>query len=357
VYERAPEPREVGAGIALGANAMMALQALDAAAPIAARGDTITAADLLDHRGRLLLHTPVAEIERDLPAHSMLIHRAELLDALLSELRGDVVRFGRACTSVSQDGTHATAHFADGSTANADILVGADGIRSVVRASLLGDTPTRYAGYTGWRGMAPAGAALVPAGRTCELWGRAARFGYGRCGGERIYWYATLTTPAGGRDEADPRPALQRIFGAWASPVPDLIRVTPADAVLRNDIIDRPPVRRWGDGRITLLGDAAHPTTPNLGQGACMAIEDGVTLAHGLKGVTSGEQIERALRTYERGRMERTAMITNASWRLGRLGQWGSPLAIRVRDAVLACTPRFVVERQVRGLVGHRVGV
>jgi 2-polyprenyl-6-methoxyphenol hydroxylase-like FAD-dependent oxidoreductase len=354
VCERAPMAREVGAGVALGANAMNCLRQLRADEAVLSRADRITTTDLLNARGRVLIHTPVAELERDLPAHSVLIHRADLLDALLSRLPHGLVRFDRACTGVEQDPAGVVARFADGSEERADLLIGADGIRSVVRAALLGDAPTRYSGYTCWRGVVAASSgAPTPAGLTCEYWGRGARFGFGRCGRERVYWYATANAAPNGADAPDPRPDLLRIFGAWAAPVPALIGATPPAAIIRSDIVDRPPSRRWGEGRMTLLGDAAHPTTPNLGQGACMAIEDAVALARHLRGVGPSDGIEAALRAYERSRMPRTAMITNASWRLGKVGQWESRAACAARDTLLGVAPSRAARRGHRRIAGH----
>jgi 2-polyprenyl-6-methoxyphenol hydroxylase-like FAD-dependent oxidoreductase len=243
--------------------------------------------------------------------------------------------------------------FADGAAEDADVVVGADGLRSHVRAHLHGDSPPRYAGYTCWRALARVPRTLVDDGTFCETWGRGARFGWLRLPEETVYWFATVDAPRDGRDAstADALVRLAELYAGWWGPIPALVRATRPEELLRNDILDRPPLRRWGRGRVTLLGDAAHATTPNIGQGACLAIEDGVSLARHL---AAGREVAPALRAYERERRRRTAWIVRFSWRLGAVAQWRAPFACALRDAALAGTPRWAIRLQHRRVVGYR---
>jgi 2-polyprenyl-6-methoxyphenol hydroxylase-like FAD-dependent oxidoreductase len=231
--------------------------------------------------------------------------------------------------------------------ATGDLVIGADGINSVVRAGLLSDGRPRYAGYTAWRAVARIPESLVPAGYCWETWGRGVRFGITRIGQGRVYWWAAKNAPEGGRD-SDAKAALLETYRDWASPVPQIIEMTARDAIFRNDIIDRVPVHGWSRGRVTLLGDAAHPTTPNLGQGGCQAIEDGVVLAKKLIGTTD---VGAALRSYEHSRYARAAAVTRASWRFGVAGHWENPLACWVRDTTASLIPRAVLLRQQQSLM------
>lgn len=375
VYERAPEPREVGAGISLWANALLALRSIGAEEGVRRRGEAATYAAVRTWRGRMLMELDQTATEFGVPRVT-LIHRAELLEALLACLPDGVVDFGRACTGVEQDAGSATAQFAEGAPARGDVLIGADGINSVVRGTLLNDGPPRYSGYTCWRAVTVFPTDTFPAGHIYELWGRGARFGLTRIGSGRVYWWATHNCAPGGTD-TDARAELLERFRGWATPVCEVIGATEDGAFIRGDIIDRPPSRRWGRGRITLLGDAAHPTTPNLGQGGCMAIEDGVVLARELGKVArlsepcagtgrpvtespangadateaSHTTVEAALRAYESARYTRTARITVDSWRFGVMGQWENAALRGVRDLVLRLTPRRVLDRQARALL------
>lgn len=141
---------------------------------------------------------------------------------------------------------------------------------------------------------------------------------------------------------------LLKIFGAWHEPIHRLIRNTPPEQILQNDIWDIAPFKTWSRGRVVLLGDAAHPTTPNLGQGAGMAIESAVVLAREL---SASDDVPQAIGEYERKRMPRTARITKESWRIGKIGQLENPSACAVRDFVLRAVPASIIERRIANLV------
>src|SRR5205085_4766468 len=145
---------------------------------------------------------------------------------------------------------------------------------------------------------------------------------------------------------------LRQRYDGWHHPIGLLIDSTPAENILQNDIYDLCPINRWGKGRITLLGDAAHPTTPNLGQGACMAIESSVVLARCL---TQERNLPDSLRRYEAERMPRTAWITEQSWRFGRIGQWANPLACAARNFALSVTPAKMMMKTLEKAVGYEL--
>jgi 2-polyprenyl-6-methoxyphenol hydroxylase-like FAD-dependent oxidoreductase len=275
-------------------------------------------------------------------------HRADLLAVLLRALGKAHVTLGARAVSFDQHGDGVVVQFADGRSARGDVLVGADGLSSVVRAGLHGDERPRYSGYTSWRGVLPFETSRID---PCESWGYAARFGHAPMNGNRVYWYATLTTPEGGRNP-DEKAALLELFRDWHAPIPALVAGTEPAAILRNDIYDRPGLTRWGRGRVTLLGDAAHPMTPNLGQGACQALEDAVVLGRSLE---HQRDVPAALQEYERRRIPRVNPIVARSRQVGWLGQWRQPLAVAARNALLRrLSPRRQVEH-IESLVTYRV--
>jgi 2-polyprenyl-6-methoxyphenol hydroxylase-like FAD-dependent oxidoreductase len=234
-----------------------------------------------------------------------------------------------------------------------DVLIGADGLRSSVRAGLWGDRAPRYAGYTSWRGVAEYHHAELPLGTGVESWGHGARFGMTHIGGGRIYWFATRNTSVGGADSGSGAKAdLLDCFGSWHAPIGALIEATDAWSIIRTDIFDRPPRRRWGRGRVTLLGDAAHPMTPNLGQGACLALEDAVVLADA---VERHGAVAAALRAYEARRWMRAAAVTLQSRFVGWYAQQQRPGVCHVRDALIAGMPARMQVQQMAWIVGHRV--
>ena len=153
----------------------------------------------------------------------------------------------------------------------------------------------------------------------------------------RVYWYATRNAPEGGQDgDWGSKGEVMALFHDWFAPVPEVIDATEESAILRADIFDRKPVKQWGQQRVTLLGDAAHPATPDLGQGASQAIEDAVVLARIL---SAPGDVQRSLRLYESQRMPRTAKTVNSARRIGAMAQWENGMARWVRDTVLKMTP------------------
>ena len=220
--------------------------------------------------------------------------------------------------------------FADGTHSEwGDGLIGADGIRSAVREATLADGAPVYRGYVAWRGVAEFASSGADGEIVGESWGRGMRFGFIPRGLGRGGWWATANKP--GRQgqatcaetQGQWKKEILARFGKWHAPIPKLLETTPESAILCNAIMDRAPPkvpRAWGEGPITLLGDAAHPTTPNMGQGACMAIEDGAVLA---RAVAEMPDMAAAFRAYERARLARTAKIVRESLKLGGAGAVG----------------------------------
>jgi 2-polyprenyl-6-methoxyphenol hydroxylase-like FAD-dependent oxidoreductase len=343
IFERETALKPAGAGILVQTSAMLALRTLGLDAAIAGAGQETRIGRVTTERGALLQSTPMDFLREELGVPTVAIHRARLQEVLLRGAEGVPLSTGAELTHFAADASGVTAHFANGASSRGALLVGADGLRSAVRRALLGDSALRYAGYTSWRGIADGGAALAPS-EVQEMWGRGARFGYAGIGGGETYWFAVLNAPAGERD-ADSLAVVRGHFESWAAPVPDLLARTRPERVFRTDIYDREPVRSWSGPRATLLGDAAHPTTPNLGQGGCMAIEDAVVLAHALE---RERTLDEALVHYERARLERTSRIVKASFRFGKLAQLENPWLIWLRNALLRLTPVAPVQNQLR---------
>jgi 2-polyprenyl-6-methoxyphenol hydroxylase-like FAD-dependent oxidoreductase len=352
VCERAGEWREVGAGLLLAPNALKALQYLDLSAAVEAAGIPLERAEIRTRRGDLLTAMPAGAIGKRVGAPTVCLHRADLLALLAGALDPEVLRLGRECTGVEQEGTRVTARFAGGPEEQGDFLIGADGLRSVVREHVPGMKPLRYAGYTAWRGIAACERPGFAAATACETWGCGLRFGFVPTDRRRVYWYATMNAPEGAHDpEGRRKQELLKRFARWHDPIPTLIEATEEATILRNDVYDREPARQWGQGRITLLGDAAHPTTPNLGQGACQALEDAVVLARCL---AAGADTPAALRAYEAERMPRTRRIVQQSRRIGSIGQWENPWACGLRDLLTRMTPTRFIMRQTEWVVRYQ---
>jgi 2-polyprenyl-6-methoxyphenol hydroxylase-like FAD-dependent oxidoreductase len=348
VYERASCLGEVGAGISLWANAINALDQLGLTSSIRPRLLSQVHSDVRTWRGELLSSLASDGLTGGNGVTVGVMHRAELLAALISHLNPGRIHLDHECTGFTQDAMGVEAQFANRKSSNGDLLIGADGLRSVVRSQLFGDIPPRYAGYTGWRAVVDFKRfTLVP----CESWGRGRRFGAIPMNDGRVYWYATNNAPERERDAPGKiKQNLMQLFRGWHDSIEALIEAADESAILRNDIYDREPLSRWTENRVTLLGDAAHPMTPNLGQGGCQAIEDAVVLAACLRASTA---VESGLLRYQDRRIPRTSRIALTSRRLGEIAQLENPLLCFTRNMVVRATPTWATARQVKSVVSY----
>jgi 2-polyprenyl-6-methoxyphenol hydroxylase-like FAD-dependent oxidoreductase len=345
--ERMPDLEQGGAGLALSSNAMRELAQLGLESAVVAAGKVINRTALLDARGNLLgAEMNLARLQAEIGVPTVALHRVRLHALLLEAIGDGVVRTNLRVVGLEQSQEKVTAVCASGERIEADLLVGADGLRSTVRAQLIDDGEPVYSGYTSWRGVTPA-SSVRPPERVSESWGRGERFGIVDIGFGEIYWFACANAPPNGRDRDVHAELLER-FSSWHSPIEQIIRATPPNRILRTDITDRPPIKRWHDGRVVLLGDAAHPMTPNLGQGAGQAIEDALALDHVLAESTS---LEEALRAYEGRRVARANAITRASRQVGWVAQWENRMAVWLRNAGMRCVPGSFKQAQARRLM------
>jgi 2-polyprenyl-6-methoxyphenol hydroxylase-like FAD-dependent oxidoreductase len=333
VYEQAPEITEVGAGIVVWSGPAHTLARLGLADDLAAIGQRLDSGAISTYRGQDLTVMAVETLRQqhghDLPNH--IVHRAELLAMIATAVYPNTIRTSSRCLAVAYDGAKPVATFADGTQVTADLIVGADGLHSAVRDSLWGRRIPDYAGEVCWRAVATID--WPDAHRLREVQGPGRRFGICPLTQGRVYWWATeqaapdLQVPV-----ADRQAHLEALFGDWPFGIGDLIAATPADRMLCHPLYDRRRIPQWHRGAVTLIGDAAHPTTPNLGQGANMAMEDAAWLARCLLSETS---LERALQRYEWVRLPFHARIVSLSRVWGDVGQWRHPLAVAFREASL----------------------
>ena len=336
VFEQMDALKEVGAGFTMNSNAVTAFRELGLDKAVEERGAELTRFVHHTRKGKVLAEWPTGQISRNVGAPIVGIGRPDVQRILSEALDGVEIRFEHTCTGVEQDTSGVTARFANGAEERGGVLVGADGSRSTVRGQY-DQTERRYSGYTTW--LASAEFTDFPPETHAQWYGRQTILGAHPIGGGRTYWYAGYTTDPGGSD-ADPRQAVLDLFGDWAEPLPSLLAATDVKHIARSDIYDLPRRESWGEGRVTLLGDAAHPMVPALGQGACQAIEDGVILG---KMLGASEDDAATLRAYEAKRIERTAPIVKRARMQGKLMQGDNA----VMDVVRANFFRFAPKKQV----------
>jgi 2-polyprenyl-6-methoxyphenol hydroxylase-like FAD-dependent oxidoreductase len=320
----------VGGGFHLWPNAVRALRELGLDDAARERGAPFDVTEFYSWRGRKLAEWPLTEIADELGLFDVGIGRADLLEVLRGAVDGSQMNAGARLVDFEDDPDGVTARFADGREERADVLVGADGLRSIVRAKLLGAREPDYAGYVQWQTLVEGLTDLFPAGVERITFGPGARTVMHHVSGGRLFWACVLYGPAEAGGKAPGRKQkLIDSFKDWPAPIPAAIEATPEEQIVGLPIYDRQPVERWGRGRVTLLGDAAHPMTTNTSQGGNLAIEDGVVLARAL---AEGEPPQVALRAYEQRRIARTTpLVRNSRW-ISNMNAWKNPLRVAFRD-------------------------
>jgi FAD-dependent urate hydroxylase len=310
-YERQPQLGPAGAGIVLWPNGVKVLLTLGLGEQLGRIGHTLQRVVTRTNKGEPLTEMPVGELERKLGAPVYPVSRTDLQSVLVDAVGPGALRLGARCIRVDQTPGSATAYFEDGRTATGDVVIGADGIHSVVRQAVVGLVEPRYTGMVNWVGLIANGG-LQPEHVGSEFLGEGKRCGLLPLAGDRVYFGFAgaldkgVAAPAGGR-----RGQLQQLFGGWPDPIPAVLeRLDEADMKYL-EIHDLPPLPRWSQGRLALLGDAAHATAPTLGQGGCQAMEDAIWLARCLGATTLG--VADGLTRYESKRRERAELIVARS--------------------------------------------
>jgi len=375
IFEQAPELLEVGAAILMWPNAMRVLHRLGMADAVRAAGAILEQGRWLGSDGSVLNQFLFPKVE--VPA--VAIHRAELQHILLAANPVESIRLDHAFDRFEQHAGVVVVHFKNQTPFECDALICADGLHSRARAQMLNDGPPTERDYVAWRGVLTHTLDSSAMGAATEIYGRGQRFGIGPLGHGKVGWWASanksLLRGAERFDDAtihehhalchdnmeEIRAPLLRLFDGWCEPVLDLIRATPLTALVRNATLDRDPVKKWTEGCVTLLGDAIHPVTPNLGQGGCLAIEDAAVLARCFakyvhsrsSGAESAAAITVAFRKFETVRFSRTAWIARSSRVYGYFGQWQSAWAAQLRGSVQGLVPARLAASVLRRIFDY----
>jgi len=347
VFEQAAVLKGIGAGFGLAANAMQAFDYLGLREEIEQIGYYTETYAILDHKGRTLIAPDTQRLSSRYNQKNFTVHRADLHSYLLSKLPSERILLDKRLKRFEKIADTVSLSFEDGTSYRCRYLIVADGVRSIARQQLIPEAKPRYAGYTCWRATIANGNIGLQHGS--ETWGSKGRFGMTPLIHDRIYWYACINAPQNSNKykKYSVTDLLQN-FRDYHYPIPEILSNTSDEDLLWNDIVDIKPLTRFAYDNILLIGDAAHATTPNMGQGACQALEDVAVLNQEIK---QNSSIETAFKNFEIRRLKRTKYITDTSWKIGRAAQYTHPLMIGVRNTLLRILPTHWTQATLKKLL------
>ncbi len=344
VYEAAGVLKPVGAGIAIGKNASQVFQKLGLGEMLKSLSIPVQSTVVTNNQAVPLQEPTATNVV------AFCIHRAILHDILHDACPPNSVHLNKQLASFEENENGVIATFQDGTTAKGDILIGADGINSVVRKHIVPQIQKRYSGQTCWRGVAEFDLSPTFKHNLTELWGGRARFGLTRIDEKRMYWFAVESkTAENGEDEPTQiHEKLTTLFKDFHPEINEVIKATPQAAIHRGDLHDLDKVDYpWHTNKVCLIGDAAHATTPNMGQGAGQGIEDGYAIALAL----SKHAVPLAFQQFQKIRQAKVKSIVDTSWMIGKVAHWENGIATSLRNFLFKLTPSSVMEKQLSSVL------
>lgn len=347
VFEAAHSFKPIGAGIGIGSNAMQDLVDLGIGEEIYADGTILKTQEFYSGNGKLLNTIDFSALQKLYNQSNITIQRADLHRSLFQAIPAHLLHLNKKCIAVNQVDSNCQITFSDGNIVNFDYVIAADGIHSPIRQQLVPNSKPRFAGYMCWRGVAEITNQIEP-NTSVEIWDTIGRFGYAPLKDGKVYWFACVN--ASEKDQflhGLEKEQIAHLFKNFPKQVGEIIRATEQTTILHHDLYDLAPLKQFHFNRILLLGDAAHATTPNMGQGAGQAIEDALALSQMFD---LHDSFEDAAAAYEQKRMPKTKKVTTLSRQIGWIAQWQNPVLAKARDLAFPFVPSSLLLKRLKFL-------
>lgn len=339
VFESSTEIKPVGAGIILANNAMQVFKKLGIQDKIEKAGNKISYMKITDPQLMPISVADLTQYEKKYEVCNVAIHRGELQKILANEIGFDNINLSKRLTKIEKNELFKLT-FQDNSTIDSKLIIGADGINSVVRNQLFDKSTVRNPNQICWRGICEIDLPPHYHNQLNEAWGKGKRFGFVKINQKKIYWYALANAKNVKVDEMN----LVDFFDEFHIDIINIILATAKEQIIVGNVIDLKPIDKWQRENVCLIGDAAHATTPNLGQGACQAIEDAFVLG---KLIDNGLAIENTFKAYENIRRKKAHAIVKASWTIGKMAQIENSFGIGLRNFAMRNLPKSANKKQM----------
>lgn len=342
IFEASKDFIKAGSGINLAINAMQIFKRLGIYEEISSLGSYTKSLLITDEKQKTITKEKLVKAEKEFKSKTYAIHRATLHTILLNRLDGVKIHLNKKLKSLSQSTEEVNFIFEDGTAYTSNILIGADGIHSVVRKSIFNNTKLRIAKQVCWRGIVKIDIPKKYQTELNELWGKGKRFGFVHINKKEVYWYALTKYKTDYKKEFS-NTNLEKLYSNFSPLIKKIISKTEKKNIIFNEIMDLKPISSWHYKNVCLIGDASHATTPNLGQGACQAIESGYVIAECL---STEKKTQSAFQKFEKIRKKKANKIVNTSRLVGKMAHLENRFGIFLRNNLMKLMPKKITEKQ-----------
>ncbi len=341
VFEQTEKIKPIGAGIILANNAIQVYEKLGLKETIEKNGNPISSLNITKANLKPLSKVDLSSFEKKFKAKNIAIHRGILQQILINKLNSSSLKLNHKLKKISKNKNGYSLEFHNGEKIQSSTLLGADGINSIVRQHLFLNNTIRNANQICWRGVTEYNLPQKYQNELNEAWGKTERFGFVQIAKNKVYWYA-LKSFKKNKEEFFNVNNIINYFNEYNPIIKNIISSTKKEQIHATEISDLKPINKWYDENVCLIGDSAHATTPNMGQGACQAIEDAYILSECLRKYDTN----RAFKAFQKLRLPKAHQVTKSSWMIGKIAHWSNPILIGIRNKVIQLTPSSINKKQ-----------